>query len=456
MGVFPILGICLAVLIGAPLVFLLLSRRSPRGSVPGGPSAAGPAGSDPKARAAARRIAQNPRDARALLALAEAAYRAGDWETSRQRYRALLDLSAAEPDLDETEISMRHGMAAFRAGALDEAGKSLEFARMKREFTFEPSFTLGLLEAKRGNLDKAAGYLHRAHQADPDSLPATKQLGEALFGLGHYRDSIALLVRASEQLPDDKVLLFRIGRAYAETDRADEAAKIFSRLRTDPSLGPRAALLSAQYQVERRQYDRAIEDLELGLRHPGADRKTTLELKYRLGGAWLRKGDIAKALVSWKEVADAEPSYRDVPDLLARYREIGSNPRLRAYLLAPVSEFVTLCRRLAAQVYPRSRAKIVSVSLRKSEYLDIAAEVDAGSWKDTVLFRFVRASGVIGEPPLHDMYERTRDLKAGRGVCIAPASYSPAAKSFVEGRVLELLDKQALLRLLSKIQWGGA
>lgn len=351
---------------------------------------------------------------------------------------------------------MRHGMAAFRAGALDEAKKSLEFARTKREFTFEPSYTLGCLEAKRGNLDRAAGYFNRAHQADPDSLPATRQLGEALFGLGHYHDAVPLLSRAYEQLPDDRVLLFRIGRAYAETGRGEDAAKIFSRLRTDPALGPRAALLSAQYQVEKRQYDRAIEDLEIGLRHPGADRKTVLELKYRLGGAWLRKGDIPRALDSWKQIADVEPSYRDVPDLLARYREIGSNPRLRAYLLAPVSEFVTLCRRLAAQVYPRTRVKIVSVSLRQSEYLDIAAEVDAGSWKDTVLFRFVRASGVIGEPPLHDMYQRTRDVKAGRGVCVAPASYSPAAKSFVEGRVLELLDKQALLKLLSRVQWGGA
>ena len=124
--------------------------------------------------------------------------------------------------------------------------------------------------------------------------------------------------------------------------------------------------------------------------------------------------------------------------------------------MSPVSEFVTLCRRLAGQVYPRARVKIVSVQLRQSEYLDITAEVDAGSWKDTVLFRFVRASGMIGEPVLRDMYTRTRDMKAGRGICIAPASFSAGAKSFVEGRVLELMDKQGLLKLLSKVQWGGA
>ncbi len=452
MGVFPVLGICLAVLVAAPAVFLLMSRGSRRGGAV--PADAAPA--DPKTRAAARRITQNPRDARALLALAEAAYKTGDWEGSREKYRALLDLSAAEPDLDETEISLRHGMAAFRAGALDEARKSLEYARTKREFTFEPSFTLGCLESKRGNQEKAAGYFNRAHQADPDNIAATRQLGESLFALGHYHDSIPLLSRAFEQLPDNKALLFRLGRAYAETGRTDEAARVFSRLRTDPVLGPRAALHSAQYQLEKRQYDKAIEDLEIGLHHPGADRKVALELNYRLGGAWLRKGDIAKALVSWKLVAEEQPTYRDVSELLARYREIGSNARLRAYLMSPISEFVTLCRRLAAQVYPRTRVKIVSVSIRQSEYLDIAADVDAGSWKDTVLFRFVRASGVTGESALRDMYTRTRELKAGRGVCIAPGSYSPGAKAFVEGRVVELMDKQGLLKLLSRVPWGGA
>ena len=346
------------------------SRRRPRKLIRGGED-------DPRTRDAARRLAQNPRDAQALLILAEAAVRREDHETARQRYRQLLDLCAAEPDMDEVEVAMRHGIAAFKAGATDEALKSLLFAHGTRPYTFEPSFTLGCLESARGSHEKAAGYFNRAHQADPDSIPATRHLGESLFTLGHYHDCILLLRRVYEQQPADGALLFMLGQAFAETEKTDTAARIFSRLRADPAVGPRAALLSAQFQIEKRQYDTAIEDLEIGLRHQSADAATVLELKYRLGSAWLRKGDIAKALVPWRQIDEVSPGYRDVPDLLARYREISSNARLKAYMLSVTSEFVTLCRRLCVHVVPRSRTKILSVALRQSEYVDITTEIDA-------------------------------------------------------------------------------
>jgi hypothetical protein len=47
-------------------------------------------------------------------------------------------------------------------------------------------------------------------------------------------------------------------------------------------------------------------------------------------------------------------------------------------------------------------------------------------------------------------------MKAGRGVCIAPAAFSPAAVAFAEGRVLDVVDKPTLLKLLAKVQWTVA
>ena len=473
MGVFPIIAIFIAMLVGAPILFLLFARgdgaaagASPRAgaaSTPvagqrptsGGPGAR-PVGDDARLQDAARRLAQNPRDVKALSILAEAALQSGNYEAARQRYKRLLDLCAGEPRLDEVAIALRHGVAAFRAGALEEARKSLLFAHAKKPFAFEPNNTLGCLESARGNHEKAAGYFNRAHQADPDNISSTRRLGESLFALGHHHDSIPLLRRVYEQMPGDSAVLFKLGQAYAKTGKTDTAARIFTRLRTAPSLGPRAALLSSLLQLEQRQYDRAIEDLEIGLRHRGTDAATVLELKYRLGGAWLRKGDIARALVPWKEIAAAAPAYRDVPDLLARYQEVSSNARLKAYMLSPTSEFVTLCRRLCVHIVAKARTKILSVALHKSESVDITAEVDAGARHEVVLYRFVRASGVISEPALRDMYAKTREIKAGRGVCIAPAAFSPSAKTFAEGRVLDTVDKQGLLTLLARIQWAQA
>ncbi len=477
MDLLPILLIGIVVLVGAPILFFLLSRgsRLRAGAAASTPIAARSVGAeaaglavrpaavttaspaaDPRAREAARRLAQNPRDAKALLVLAEAAFQAEDYEAARARYSALLDLCAAEPDIDEGEVVLRHGIAAFKAGAIDEARKSLLLARARNDVGFDENFTLGCLERAAGDHEKGAAYLIRAHRVDPDRIDATRLLGESLFALGHFRDAIPLLRRAYEQFPGDAALLFTLGEAYAETEKKDTAGRIFGRLRTDKLLGPKASLRSAEIQMDERQYDRAIEDLEIGLRLVGADADTRLELKYRLGVAHLKKGDIAKALVPWREIAEIAPSYRDVPDLLARYREMSTNAKLKSYMLAPTSEFVTLCRKLAVLVYPRTRAKILSVSLRKSEYVDITAEVIGGAWQEAVLFRFVRATGIIGELALRDMYAKLKEIKAGRGICIAPASFSASATAFIEGRVLDVMDKPGLIKLLAKVQWTQA
>jgi tetratricopeptide (TPR) repeat protein len=444
MGVRLLVVIFAALLVAAPLLFLVLSRgaRARRAAAP-------PCGGAPAP-------AVNPRDAEALLAAAQSASRAGQFETARQRYRQLLDLCASRPGLDEIDLSIRHGIAAFRAGAVEEAHKSLAFAHTKKPFAFEPNHTLGCLESARGNLARAAGYLVRARQADPDSTAAARLLGETLFKMGHVHDSIPLLRRAWEHAPGDTALLFLLGQAFSAAGKGDTAAKIFSRLRTDPARGARAALLAARLKLQGRQYDAAIEDLEIGLRHGGTDQATTLELRYALGTAWVRRGDVAKGLEQWKAIAETSPSYRDVPELIARCTEISSNAKLKAYLVSPTSDFVTLCRRLCGFAVARSRAKILAVALRQREYVDITAEVDTGSWHATVLFRFVRAGGVIGEMVLRDMYARIREIKAGRGICVAPASFSPAAVAFAESRILDLVDKPALLKLLAKIQWTAA
>jgi hypothetical protein len=54
------------------------------------------------------------------------------------------------------------------------------------------------------------------------------------------------------------------------------------------------------------------------------------------------------------------------------------------------------------------------------------------------------------------MYAKLKEIKAGRGICIAPATFSTSAKAFTEGRVLDVMDKPALIKLLARVQWTQA
>jgi tetratricopeptide (TPR) repeat protein len=212
-----------------------------------------------------------------------------------------------------------------------------------------------------------------------------------------------------------------------------------------------AALYCGTIYLNSKLFDKAIMDLELGLRHNGIKPEIALELKYRLGFAYLKKEDINRAMTLWREVAAANPGYREVQELLSRYGELSSNKKLQTYLISGTSDFVTLCRRIAMCFYVKGKTKLLNISFRQSEYVDIVAEVDTAKWSDIILFRFVRTTGVIGELLLRDLYAKLKEIKGGRGVCIAPATYSDTARSFVEARIVDLIDKPGLIKLLARL-----
>jgi len=253
-----------------------------------------------------------------------------------------------------------------------------------------------------------------------------------------------------ELSPDDREALFELGQAYNESQQKDPAMKIFQKLRSDPRLGPVAALESATIKLSLRQYDSALEDLQIGLGHEGLKSETRRELEYLRGLVNLKKGDIPRALEAWGRIAKSDPAYKDVPELVARYGEISTNAKLQVYLVAPTPVFVTLCRRLAAAFFPRAHVKLLSVSVRQSEYVDILCDVEASLSHDIVLYRFIRGSGPVGELLLRDMYVRLKELKGTRGICMAPASFTETAVGFVENRILDLVDKPGLVKLLQR------
>jgi tetratricopeptide (TPR) repeat protein len=451
MGLLPYVISGILILVGGPLFFLLLSARGYRGQKRDGLFGRT---KDAVSREAAKRLAQNPRDAKALTTLAELAYKSDDYQAARNYYKNLVDLCAAVPGIDEYDVTVKHGICALKLGDLDEAYKSLMFARNLKEDSFEANFHLGAVEYARGSFEKATAYFQRAHSVDPEHALTVKNLGASLYKIGRFRDAIPHLRKTLELSPDDKETLFALGNASFESGQTDTAVKIFTHLRTDPKLGPTAALYCGTIYFNSKLYDKAIMDLELGLRHDGLRTEIALELKYRLAFAYLKKEDIGRAMSLWRDVASINPKFRDVQDLVSRYSELSSNRKLQTYMLSPTSDFVTLCRKIALSFYAKSKTKLLNISFRQSEYVDIVAEVDTAKWSDIILFRFVRTTGTIGELMLRDLYAKLKEIKGGRGVCIAPATYSDGAKSFVEARIIDLIDKPSLIKLLARVPDG--
>ncbi len=400
---------------------------------------------------ATKRLAVNSKDPDALLSLADIYFGDNDFEKASKTYSILSTMTTSNPNLDNYLINLRSGLCALKLGQPEEAYKSLLIAKAVRGEAFEVNYNLGVLEYQKKAYEKALSCLKAAVSVAPDHGGTLKYLGQTLYKLKASKEAVAVLRRAMDAEPNDKECLFHLAQAYFELGQAENAVQIFTHLRPDPEIGPQAALFAGTIHYNARQYDKAIEDLEIGVRHEKVAPEVILEMKYRLANAYTQAQNMEAALRQYKDIRNINPSYRDVADQIRRLSEFNSNKHLQVYMLAPTSEFVTLCRNLTTCFFPKAGIKVVDVTVEKNDYADITCEVSTSKWDDTIVFRFLRSGGQVGELYIRDMQVRLKEMHAGRGFCVTAGSFTPTAKQFVEARLIDLVEKDALLKALSAL-----
>ncbi|HKK48648.1 MAG TPA: tetratricopeptide repeat protein [Alkalispirochaeta sp.] len=402
-------------------------------------------------REANKRLASNPRDHNALRTIADLYYDEETWDKAMKTYGILMNLAASNSEVEEWEATARYGLSALKLKNYDEAYKSLMMARTMKEDSFEINHNLGYLEYRRGNLEKAAQLLRHAEEAQPEDLATKRYLGRALHKLQHYRDAVRQLKQVVDAEPEDKESLFFLAQSYQELGQNEQALTLYTHLRPDPTMGPHAALFAGTIRMGKREVEKATEDFELGLRHEKIREDVTLELRYRLAAAYMKLQEIGKALSQLAEIHRVNPGYKDVASQISRNKELHSNHHLKTYLISPSAEFVTLCRRMVMTFYKNAKVKVVDVQVQKNEYTDILTEVETAKWEDIILFRFIRGTGQVGELVVRELNSRLKETRAGRGFCITAGSFSESAEHFVEARLIDLLDKEELLKIFARL-----
>ncbi len=428
-------------------IFLFIFRRSDRDR---NTTSLGARDREVVVREANRRLSQNPKDPEALSILADLYYNEEAWDKSLKTYALLMNLCATNPELDEFKITLRYGLSAMKVDNPEEAYKGLVLARTQRSDVFELNYNLGYLEYRRRAYEKAVALLAAARELQPDHLDTLKYLGHAMYRTRKYKDAIAAMRKVIDQRPDDKETLFIMAQCYYELGQTEQSARLFSHLRPDPTFGPQACLLAGTLHMNARQYDQAQLDFEIGLRHKDIKPEISLELNYRLAAAYGRTQDVNRALPLLISIYEVNPGYKDVAAQIQRVRELAGNQNLQTYLLSPISDFVTLCRKVVSSYFPQSKVKISDILVTKNDYADILTEVETVRWQDIILFRFFRTTGAVGELLLRDFHSRLKEVKAGRGLCLSAGSYTEEAKKFVEARLIDLIEKDELLKVLNR------
>ena len=286
------------------ILFMVFKDRSGKGGVQRAK------GRDAIIRNANRRLDANPRDPEALAALGDLYYNEENWDQAHKAYANLAELGTATDNFD---VNLKFGMASLKLGNIEDAFKGLNNARRINPNNFELAYNLGVLEFQRKNYDKAIQILSQARVQDPEHAPTLRTLGHAYFRMKKNKEAMTHIRKAIDLAPDDKESLFTLAECYYEANQTEQALRVFNHLRGDPAMGASACLTCGQINADGRQYEKAIQDFELGLRHENIRADVRIELRYRLATCYLKVNDIAKALPLFKAIQAENPTYKMLP-----------------------------------------------------------------------------------------------------------------------------------------------
>ncbi|MBQ5383596.1 MAG: tetratricopeptide repeat protein [Treponema sp.] len=401
-------------------------------------------------REAKRKLDRNPDDVEGLSELGDIYFQNKLWDKALPIYERLYKLAAKDPKVDSFQSILRHGVCFMNLDNLPEAIKSLSLAYQMNSRDFEVNYYMGLAMFKDKNYDKAVPCLKKALAVNPEAEGVYLILGQSYYYGNHYRDSLPCFKRALDEDPTNKEALFDMADAMNIGGHGDKSIKVFMHLRADPVYGPRSCLEAGVYHIKMDDYDAAIQDFEVGMKHTNIETDVLLDLQYRTAQCYFNKNDFATGLQLLNKIRLSNANYKDVNALISRYQELSQNTNLQIYLSAGASDFVALCRKFIETIYRGSQVKIMDIQVQPA-YTDILAEVDTVKITDIELFRFFRTSGSSGELYVRDLHGHMHDVKADRGFCITAGVFSEDAQKYIEGRPLDLIEKSRLVKVLKSI-----
>ena len=399
---------------------------------------------------AEKKLQHDPHNVIALKALGELYYSEKNWEKTWNIYKTLYDISTAHIEVNVAKAALRMGIAAFYLEKLQDATNYLIFSLKKEPDNFECNFYLGQTLLKTGVLDKAIYCLKKARVIQPENSEIYILLGQALFKAQKYKDSLPFLKRALDEHPDNKELLYDMAVAMSEVGMGDKALKVFMHLRPDPQFGAASCLEAGKMHERSKNFSEAIKDYEIALKLPAVEEQLLLQIKYRLGNTYIATNDIAKGLVFLKQIQMTKQGYKDVDMLVARYSELNQNKNLQVYLMSGTSDFVALCRNFISTYHKEAFVKVEDVQVA-SECVEIICNVEHPRWEAKQLFRFYRTQNVIGDINVREFHSKVRDTKCDSGFCVTMGSFTESAHKYIDGRPIDLIEKEQLTKILKRI-----
>jgi tetratricopeptide (TPR) repeat protein len=173
-------------------------------------------------------LEKNPQRLDLRGALAQTAYRSGNYSLAITEYNKLL-----EKNPKDTLLLMRKAEAQRASGDLQGAIKTVEAAQANEPTSAVPALTLAMLYDATGSHDQSRPFYQKVLQREPDNPMALNNLAYIMAEQGTDLDqALTMVQKAKQKLPNNPEVSDTLGWIYIKKNLSDNAIGIFRDLVT--------------------------------------------------------------------------------------------------------------------------------------------------------------------------------------------------------------------------------
>jgi len=400
-------------------------------------------------------ITKNPRDFKAHYFLGKAYLAENKPELALMEYKIVNQTAIFDETFSEREFRRQIAQLYFKFNQPDEALKEYILLTKLEPGVSEHFYNAGKLFENRQKSDQALSFYQQAIKLDRRNVKAHASLGLLLFRAKQFAEAKKEIDLAIALSPETYSSYYYLGKILKEGKDYPGAINAFEKALRDPEFKQRSLIERGSCYMAVNAIDKAIIEFDRAVAAASNESgQETLYARYFLAGCYEKERKIELALQQWEKIYHQNHTFRDVPAKLAQYKDLQANDNMKEFLTSNTDLFIEICKKLALSAY---KMEPRDIQIKKYGCKFIATESKAENWQNVrqqvYVMIFYREPDLIEDTLLRQQLEEMKKQNYFKCVICTSSGFTRATIEFAENRPFELIGKDKLDQLLSKISF---
>jgi len=356
---------------------------------------------------------------------------------------------------DIAEVPFRKNLAELysKFNNTEEAFKQYILLTKLEPTNAENYFRVGKYFEQKGRSDQALGYYQQTLKLNKRHVKAHAAMGLLLYRAKQYGEAKKEIDMAIHLSPDTFSSYYYLGKILKENKDYGAAISAFEKSLRDPEYKQKALIERGSCYMAANSIEKAIAEFDRAVKSSqNESNQETLYARYFLAACYEKTRKLDSAITQWEAIYAKNHNFKDVASKLAQYRDLQSNDNMKEYLTSNASTFCEICKKIALTGFGLSAG---SVEQKKFGCMMVATESKNENWmnmrQSPYLLVFYREPDLIEDGILRKLLEIVKSKNYVKVIIFSSAGFTRTATSFSENRPIELINKDKLEQLLSKI-----